>query len=77
MIAEAAANFLHAVDGRFLPALDADPPAAELEAGSFKTVRGRLAAGVSTEGYGFGAWVSRFRTDGISAADEADGVHCR
>ncbi len=52
---------------------DLDGLAAELEAGSFKTVRGRLAAGVSTEGYGFGAWVSRFRTDGISAADEADG----
>ena len=52
---------------------DTDGLAAELEAGSFETVRGRLAAGVSTEGYGFGAWVSRFRTNGISAADEADG----
>lgn len=47
--------------------------AAEAEAGSFGTVRGRLSAGVSTETYGFGAWVSRFDTDGISAADEADG----
>lgn len=43
------------------------------EAGSFDTVRGRLAAGVSTDRYGFGAWVSHFDTDGISAADEADG----
>ncbi|MDY6923919.1 MAG: TonB-dependent receptor [Pseudomonadota bacterium] len=53
---------------RDLDGLDAD-----LEAGSFSTVRGRLAAGVSTEQYGFGAWVSQFDTDGISAADEADG----
>ncbi|RZJ05686.1 MAG: TonB-dependent receptor [Brevundimonas sp.] len=47
--------------------------AAEAEAGSFGTGRGRLAGGVSTEAYGFGAWVSHFDTDGISAADEADG----
>jgi vitamin B12 transporter len=46
---------------------------AEAEAGSFDTVRGRLAGGVSTDRYGFGAWVSRFDTGGISAADEADG----
>ena len=46
---------------------------ADLEAGSFETLRGRLAAGVSTDRYGFGAWVSHFDTDGISAADEADG----
>lgn len=52
---------------------DLDGLAADLEAGSFGTIRGRLAAGVSTEKYGFGAWVSRFDTDGISAADEADG----
>lgn len=45
----------------------------DLESGSFDTVRGRLAAGVSTGQYGFGAWVSHFDTDGISAADEADG----
>lgn len=45
----------------------------DLEAGSYETVRGRLAAGVSTERYGFGAWVSHFDTDGISAADAADG----
>ncbi len=52
---------------------DLDGFAAELEAGSFDTVRGRLAAGVSTDRYGFGAWVSHFDTDGISAADAADG----
>lgn len=50
-----------------------DGLAVEAEAGSFNTVRGRLAAGVSTERYGFGAWVSHFDTDGISAADAADG----
>lgn len=50
-----------------------DGLAAELEAGSYWTVRGRLAGGVSTDRYGFGAWVSHFDTDGISAADEADG----
>ena len=50
-----------------------DGLALEAEAGSFDTVRGRLAAGVSTERYGFGAWVSHFDTDGISAADAADG----
>lgn len=53
-----------------------DGIAAEAEAGSFDTVRGRLAAGVSTGRYGFGAWVSHFDTDGISAADgnpEPDG----
>lgn len=46
---------------------------ADLEAGSYETLRGRLAAGVATEQYGFGAWVSHFDTDGISAAAEADG----
>jgi vitamin B12 transporter len=50
-----------------------DGLALEAEAGSFDTVRGRLAAGVSTARYGFGAWVSHFDTDGISAADAADG----
>ena len=53
---------------------DLDGLAADLEAGSFATGRGRLAAGVSTEWYGLGAWVSHFDTDGISAADEADGA---
>jgi vitamin B12 transporter len=47
--------------------------ALEAEAGSFDTVRGRLAGGVSTDRYGFGAWISHFDTDGISAADEAEG----
>ena len=46
---------------------------AEAEAGSFETRRGRLAAGVANDRYAFGAWVSRFQTDGISAADAADG----
>lgn len=50
-----------------------DELALEAEAGSFDTVRGRLASGVSTDRYGFGAWVSHFDTDGISAADAADG----
>ncbi|MBU1384830.1 MAG: TonB-dependent receptor [Alphaproteobacteria bacterium] len=53
---------------------DLDGLAVEAEAGSFDTVRGRLAAGVSTHRYGFGAWVSHFDTAGISAADEADGA---
>lgn len=52
---------------------DLDGFGAGAEAGSFDTVRGRLAAGRSTESYGFGAWVSHFDTGGISAADEADG----
>ena len=46
---------------------------AEAEAGSFDTVRGRVSAGVANETYAFSAYVSRFDTDGISAADEADG----
>ncbi|PZN98191.1 MAG: TonB-dependent receptor [Alphaproteobacteria bacterium] len=45
---------------------------AEAEAGAYDTRRGRLAAGVAHDTYAFGAWVSRFETDGISAADEAD-----
>lgn len=52
---------------------EVDGVRAEAEAGSYDTVRGRLAAGVANEDYAFGAWVSRFDTDGISAADEADG----
>lgn len=51
-----------------------DGLAAEAEAGSFDTMRGRLAGGVSTDRYGFGAWVSHFDTAGISAADAADGA---
>ncbi len=50
-----------------------DGLAADLEAGSFATRRGRLAAGVASDQYGFGAWVSHVDTDGISAADVADG----
>lgn len=46
---------------------------AEAEAGSFDTVRGRLSAGVANETYAFSAYASRFQTDGISAADQADG----
>ena len=46
---------------------------AEAETGSYGTVRGRLAAGMANETYAFAAWVSRFDTDGISAADAADG----
>ncbi|GLS02152.1 ligand-gated channel [Brevundimonas denitrificans] len=52
---------------------DLDGFDAGVEAGSFGTVRGRLAGGLLTERYGFGAWVSHFDTAGISAADEADG----
>ncbi|WAC60034.1 TonB-dependent receptor plug domain-containing protein [Brevundimonas sp. SL130] len=46
---------------------------AEAEAGSYDTVRGRLAAGVANETWALGGYVSHFDTDGISAADEADG----
>lgn len=46
---------------------------AEAEAGSFDTLRGRLAGGVANDRYAIGAYVSRFETDGISAADERDG----
>lgn len=46
---------------------------AEAEAGSFDTIRGRLAGGVANERYAVGAFVSHFDTNGISAADEADG----
>lgn len=52
---------------------EVDGVRAEAEAGSFDTRRGRLAAGVANDRYALGAWVSRFDTDGISAADEADG----
>jgi vitamin B12 transporter len=46
---------------------------AEAEAGSFGTVRGRVSAGVANATYAFSAYASRFDTDGISAADKADG----
>ncbi len=50
---------------------------AEVEAGSFGTVRGRLAAGVANDRSALGGFVSRYSTDGISAAasgTEDDGV---
>ena len=50
-----------------------DGVALEAEAGSFDTVRGRLAFGTSSERASLGAWVSSFDTAGISAADAADG----
>lgn len=53
---------------------EVDGVRAEAEAGAFDTLRGRLAAGVANDTYAVGAWVSRFVTDGISAADEADGA---
>jgi vitamin B12 transporter len=46
---------------------------AEAEAGSFDTVRGRLAGGVANDTWALGGYVSRFDTDGISVADEANG----
>ena len=46
---------------------------AEAEAGSFGTVRGRLAAGTANETWALGGYVSRFDTDGVSVADTANG----
>ena len=49
---------------------------AEAEAGSFETARGRLAVGVAEDRFGFGGFVSRYDSEGISAAasgTEADG----
>ena len=49
---------------------------AEAEAGSFDTVRGRVAAGVAEDGYALGAFISRYKSEGVSAAaggTEADG----
>ena len=49
---------------------------AEAEAGSFDTIRGRLAVGLAEDRYALGAFVSRYESDGISAAadgTEADG----
>lgn len=46
---------------------------AEAEAGSFDTLRGRLAGGVANETWALGGYVSRFDTDGISVADAANG----
>ncbi len=52
---------------------DIDGLRAELEAGSLATARGRLSVGTANETYAVSAYVSRFETDGVSAADEADG----
>ncbi len=52
---------------------EVDGVRAEAEAGSFDTLRGRLTLGVANDTYALGAWVSRFSTDGVSAADEANG----
>lgn len=52
---------------------EVDGVRAEAEAGSFGTVRGRLAGGVANETWALGGYVSRFTTDGISVADEANG----
>ncbi|RZJ96622.1 MAG: TonB-dependent receptor [Brevundimonas sp.] len=49
-----------------------DGLAAEAEAGSYDTLRGRLSAGIANDQYAIGAYVSRFDTDGVSAADQAD-----
>jgi len=46
---------------------------ADAETGSYDTLRGRLAAGAANETYAVGAYVSRFDTNGISAADKANG----
>lgn len=43
------------------------------ETGSFATYRGNLSIGVANDSRAVSAWVSRFQTDGVSAADEADG----
>lgn len=52
---------------------EVDGVAAEAEAGSFDTLRGRLSVGKANETWALGAYVSRFTTDGISVADEANG----
>ena len=46
---------------------------AELEAGSLATARGRFSLGAASEAYAVSAYVSRFETDGVSAAEAADG----
>ena len=45
-----------------------------IEAGSFDTRRGRIAVGAADDRRAIGAFVSRFSTDGISAADAVDGA---
>ncbi len=46
---------------------------AESEAGSYETLRGHLAVGTANEIWAASASVSAFDSEGISAADEADG----
>ena len=46
---------------------------AEAEAGSFDTLRGRIAVGTANETWAVSGYVSRFDTNGISVADEANG----
>ena len=46
---------------------------AEAEAGSYATLRGRLAVGRADDRWALGGFVSRFDTDGFSAADAANG----
>jgi len=56
---------------------EVDGSEADAEVGSFETVRGRVAAGVSNDRHAFGAAWTRYETDGISAAasgTEEDGV---
>ena len=52
---------------------EVDGVRAEAEAGSFGTLRGRVAVGAANDVYALGVWASRFHTDGVSAADEANG----
>lgn len=50
-----------------------DGAAVDLEAGSFDTLRGRLAVGTADETRAVSASITGLRTDGISKADAADG----
>ncbi len=60
-----------------LTSREVDGLEADLEAGSFDTVRSRVAVGTAEEGHALGLSWSRYDTDGISAAasgTEADGM---
>ena len=46
---------------------------ANAEAGSYGTARGRLGLGVATEKFAYGVSVSKFHSDGFSAADKING----
>ncbi|SFS33510.1 TonB-dependent receptor plug domain-containing protein [Brevundimonas viscosa] len=52
---------------------ETDGVAADLEAGSFDTRRGRLAVGTADVDRAVGAWLSHVVSEGISAADARDG----